>query len=158
MDWSPDGTFIAFEGLSSSGERSIYRIEVGTAAVTQLTMQAWDYGPVISPDNTEILFAQENDIWTLMKVPAAGGTVVRMSPYMNFNLTGGQAGWDWSPDGSEIVFTTDAIPGVPTYPGVVIARILRSTTFPDSYDTDVKLVGRLGTNGSVQDRQPSWRP
>jgi hypothetical protein len=112
---------------------------------------------VVSPDNSEILFGEENDLWTLMRVPAGGGNPVQVTPFMNFPLADGQAGWDWSPDGAEIVLTTDFFPGLPTYPGVFIAKILASTT-DQTYDGDVKLVGRFGTSGSVQDRQPSWRP
>jgi dipeptidyl aminopeptidase/acylaminoacyl peptidase len=161
MDWAPDGSFIVFDGLRTTGERAIFRVEVGAEpTVTQLTFPATfqaQYRPVVSPDNSEILFGEENDLWTLMRVPAGGGNPVQVTPFMNFPLADGQAGWDWSPDGAEIVLTTDFFPGLPTYPGVFIAKILASTT-DQTYDGDVKLVGRFGTSGSVQDRQPSWRP
>ncbi len=150
MDWAPDGSFIAFEG-TSGGTRSIFRIEVGTGIVTQLTTQNQDFGPVVSPDNTEILFGRTNDLWTLMKIPATGGNVLQMSDYMNFAPA--QAGWDWSPDGTEIAVTEDATTG-----GVVISKIRRETT-ATSFFSDA-LAGKLGRRGSfeIQDRQPSWRP
>jgi hypothetical protein len=78
-----------------------------------------------------------------------------MTPFPSFPLA--MAGWDWSPDGSEIVLATSAIPGLPSAPGVVIAKILRTTTVT-SYAADVKVVGRLGTAAATQDQQPSWRP
>jgi Tol biopolymer transport system component len=150
MDWSPDGTFIAFEG-TSGGTRSIFRIEVSTGVVTQLTAQNQDFRPVVSPDNAEILFGRLSDGWLLMKVPAGGGNVFQMSPFLNFNID--QAGWDWSPDGSEIVVTEDV-----TTQGVVISRVPRSTN-PTSFFSDANAgkVGRRG-GGEIQDRHPSWRP
>jgi Tol biopolymer transport system component len=152
MDWSPDGTFIVFEGVSGAS-RSIFRIDVATPIVTQLTSQSQDYRPVISPDNTQVLFGRAIDIWVLMKVPATvgGSGPEQITTNMNFGLD--QAGWDWSPDGSEIVLTEDL-----TTDGVVISKILRSTTVT-SYFSDVT-AGRVGRRGGaeIQDRQPSWRP
>jgi Tol biopolymer transport system component len=148
MDWSPDGSFIAFDG-TSGGTRSIFRIEVATGVVTQLTTQNSDHTPVISPDNAEIIFGRDNDLWVLMKIPAIGGTAVQMTSNMSFDIN--QAGWDWSPDGSEIVLTEDI-----TTAGVVISKILPTTT-ATSFFVDVKPVGRRG-GVEIQDRQPSWRP
>jgi dipeptidyl aminopeptidase/acylaminoacyl peptidase len=150
MDWSPDGSFIALEGVSG-GTSSIYRIEVTTGNVTQLTSQNVDFGPVVSPDGTEILFGRQNDLWTLMKISADGSNLVQMSDYMNFAPAEG--GWDWSPDGSEVVLTEDRTTG-----GVTISKILRTTTVT-SFFSDVT-AGKVGRRGGaeIQDRQPSWRP
>jgi len=150
MDWSPDGSFIVVEGVSGS-TRSLFRIDVASGNVTQLTTLNQDFAPVISPDNTEILFGRQSDLLLLMKVPATGGSVVQMSPNMNFGFD--QAGWDWSPDGTEIVVTEDV-----TTAGVVISKILPSTT-ATSFFSDAT-AGKLGRRGGseIQDRQPSWRP
>jgi Tol biopolymer transport system component len=104
---------------------------------------------VISPDGTEILFGRASDLWYLMKVSASGGSPVQMSPNMNFGPD--QAGWDWSPDGTEIVLTEDY-----TTAGIVISKILPTTT-ATSFFSDVKAVGRRG-GIEISDRQPSWRP
>ena len=115
MAWAPDGTFIVFEGTSGS-TRSIFRIEVASGVVTQLTSQFQDHHPVVSPDNQTILFGRENDQWMLMQIGANGANLVQMSPNMNFGFD--QAGWDWSPDGTEIVLTEDY-----TTAGIVISSV-----------------------------------
>ena len=150
MDWSPDGSFIVFEG-TSGGTRSIFRIEVSTATVTQLTTQNQDHRPVISPDGSEILFGRENALWVLTRIGTDGTGLASLSPNMNFGIA--DAGWDWSPDGSEIVVTEDI-----TTSGVVISKVPR-TTDPTSFFSDAN-AGKVGRRGGVevQDRQPNWRP
>jgi dipeptidyl aminopeptidase/acylaminoacyl peptidase len=162
MDWAPDGSFIAFDGIEhfgggNFGQRAIFRVEIeagGNAPVTQLTFPQFggDYRPVVSPDNTEILFGRESDGWDLRKIRADGANEAPLSPLMGFPL--GQAGWDWSPDGAEIVVTEDRT----TQGGVVISRVPRSTN-PTSFFSDANAgkVGRRG-GGEIQDRHPSWRP
>jgi Tol biopolymer transport system component len=159
MDWAPGGSFIAFEGVNqSTNERAIFRVELSNGQITQLTAPGtggWpaDYGPVVSPNSAEILFRRDVDGWVLIKVPSTGGT--EPLPWMTpaFGIDPQQAGYDWSPDGTEIVHTTDEVASGST----VIAKI-KSTTTQATYGTDLVLVGRNGTSFEVQDRQPSWRP
>ena len=156
MDWAPDGSFIAFEGHNiATNEHAIFRVDVSDGSVTQLSFPnpsfEAEYRPVVSPDNSEILFGLDTDGAFLVRVPAAGGQEVTVTSSFNSSLY--DAGWDWSPDGSEIVHATTEWAGF----GWVIAKV-KSTTTSATYLADLVLVGRAGVAGEVQDRQPSWRP
>jgi len=153
MDWSPDGSFIAFAAVSQTGLSAIYRVDVSDGRVTQLTFPSFggDFSPVVSPDAKDIVFGRTSDGFEIRQVPSGGGAEVLMTPL--FNFSSGQAGWDWSPDGSEIVHTTDKWAGG----GIVIGKMKRGTT-ATSYISDLVLVGRAALAGEVQDIQPSWRP
>jgi Tol biopolymer transport system component len=156
MDWSPDGTFIAFEGLSPNTGRSIYRIDTETGEVIQLTTGGADFRPVISPDNLEILFARASAGVELVRMPSGGGAVSSITPAFNYDVRSG--GWDWSPDGSQIVHTTMMLSG-----GVVVADLMIGvvpvTTIPPTYPLDLLIIGRVGPgDGSLMDRLPTWRP
>jgi Tol biopolymer transport system component len=154
MDWAPNGSFIVFEGQSPNQGRSIYRVDVASGSVTQLTTGAsfiGDYRPMVSPDNSRIIFGRTGDGWQLWQMAADGSGQFAMTPYFNFNVD--QGGWDWSPDGTEIVLTD----GTLAAGDVAIAKIPTGTT-DQTYVNDVRLVGRLGSVAPVTDIQPSWRP
>ena len=59
------------------------------------------------------------------------------------------AGYDWSPDGSEIVLNEDFFTS-----DLRVMKILATTT-EDTFSTDAVLLGRAS---GVSDVQPSWRP
>jgi Tol biopolymer transport system component len=156
LDWSPDGSFLVFEGLNfSNDQRAVFRVEVSDGSVTQLTFpdQAFemDYRPMVSPDNSEVLFGRDTDGSIIYLVPSSGGSEASVSNAFGFSLSEG--GWDWSPDGSEIVHVTDQWFGG----GQVIAKV-KNTTRTAFYSDELVLVGRAAELGDVQDRQPSWRP
>ena len=152
MDWSPDGSFIAFDAVSQTGVRAIYRVDVADGKITQLTTPGFgiDFRPVVSPDGASILFGRTSDGWQVMQVSSGGGAAIAMTPLLNFGTD--QGGWDWSPDGLEVVLTEDV-----TTSSVVISKINRATTAA-TFTSDVKPVGRRGLSFEVQDRQPTWRP
>ena len=156
MDWAPDGSFIAFEGENvTTGGAAIYRVEISDGTVTQLSFPAnweWEYRPVVSPDNSEILFGLDTDGAFLIRMPAGGGSEVQINS-TTFSTSLASWSWDWSPDGSEIVHVTDKWTGG----GLVIAKV-KSTTTSTTYLNDLVLVGRAATAGEIQDRQPTWRP
>jgi Tol biopolymer transport system component len=152
LDWAPGGAFIAFEAINTESVRAIYRVEIADGTITQLTTADVqfidDWRPVVSPDDSEILFARSGDGYELYRIPSdTPNGEVPISPRLNLSTSEGR--WDWSPDGSEIVHATDQV-GIGTY----IATILRTTT-QATYLADVVVVGR---GGNVEDRQPSWRP
>jgi Tol biopolymer transport system component len=156
LDWAPNGTFIVFSAYDQGNVSSIYRVEVATGAVTQLTFATFDddQQPVVSPDNSTVLFirnnfAAEGNVWNLFTVPAAGGPTTQVTaefPSVFFSGTG--LTHDWSPDGTEIVMV-----GTDGSPSSAIYRIPRTTT-PTGYMSVRRLVSRTGAS----DVQPSWRP
>jgi WD40-like Beta Propeller Repeat len=153
VDWSEDGSYIAFAASDQTGTSSIYRYDIG-GAITQLTFPppvSPDQRPVISPDGSEILFARSSDGFELYRVARSGGAVTAVTPLFNHSIS--QAGWDWSPDGRYIVLTDDTVPSA----GVVVVRVLAGTSAA-SFLADRVVVGRVGVAFEVQDRQPSWRP
>jgi Tol biopolymer transport system component len=157
MDWSRNGSFIAFEGESPQTGRNIYRIEVATGAVTPLTSFGQDYRPVVSPDNTQILFARDIDGHALFRIPSGGGTETQITPLLNFSIA--LAGWDWSPDGSEIVHTTDVLADGTFTNDVMIGKVKATTVLAGYAPGDLVIIGRVGTgNAQLQDRLPTWRP
>jgi len=158
MDWAPDGSFIAFEGVNQvTSERAIFRAEVPSGAVSQLTSPGngfpSDFRPVVSPASDRILFAREVDGWVLIHIPSTGATEPLGWNTSVFNFSLSQGGWDWSPDGAEVVHTSSYFAGG----GVSIGKI-KTTTTQATYTDDLVLVGRDGPVGAVQARQPSRRP
>ncbi|MDH5199154.1 MAG: hypothetical protein OEY20_18075, partial [Gemmatimonadota bacterium] len=157
MDWSPDGSFIVVEAMNlATGEQAIYRVEVSGGTVTQLTFPGvgagiMDIGPIVSPDNSEVLFGRGSGQSQLLRVPTGGGQETAVSPALG-GLGGAE--WDWSPDGSEIVHVTDQV----VLGSSIIAKI-KATTTSGSYAADLVLVGRQSpVNGEIHDFYPSWRP
>ena len=118
-DWSPDGERIAFMSSKArtrgGGPWNIWVIDAslpkdaplpGPASGGEATWLAEGGAPDWSPDGSEVLFSQEDNIW---RVPAAGGTPTRVLE------TPGAWTWArWSPDGSRILFTRSATSATPS--------------------------------------------
>ncbi len=99
---SPDGSKVAMI-LSKSGAVDLYVADLDGGHLRQLTKSKEDESsPCWSPDSQWICFAgKSNERRALWKVPAAGGTPVRISTSGVSNPSEP----DWSPDGKWIVFT-----------------------------------------------------
>lgn len=112
-DWSPDGQWIAFSFNQAIGtsRNDIYKINVNTGDLQQLTDTGYNRFPKWSPDGDRILFyslrKEENDLF-LMK---SNGKSVRRVRERRFG--GGQP--TWSPDGKQIAYRMTDLAGIGIY-------------------------------------------
>ena len=103
--WSPDGTKIAFQSNRANGTTfDVYVMNANGTEVTQLTDEPGNDGfAVWSPDGSRLAFGTDRDGQEEIYVMDADGSNVR-------NLTNrpqsGDFGPAWSPDGTEIAFTS----------------------------------------------------
>ena len=157
IDWSVDGliAFTAYPAGQSPFNTDLYVIQADGTGLKRLTAMSAVVGPVFSPDGSEILFAYTGDGAKIYRISSTGqpnDEVPIHFGYFNwFPLE--DLGWDWSPDGTEIVLAD------PTYSDaeLVIVKV-KSTTTDATYTDDRVLIGRTGGAAAVIDRQPSWRP
>jgi dipeptidyl aminopeptidase/acylaminoacyl peptidase len=115
FDWTPDGAALVFEGLKDESwdllyDRShIYRVEVATGAIRQLTTQEgyWT-DPAVSPDGRLVAFSgygATGDTYALARLWVIGmdGSGLRqVAPDLDRPTYGVQ----WAPDSRRIYFTT----------------------------------------------------
>jgi Tol biopolymer transport system component len=161
LDISPDGEFIVFaaEDASATG-RWLYVIDRrGEALMPLTTGPTYDSHPVISPDGREVLFLREDpskcmtDYW---RVDIASGTETQVSLEQWCDFNPAPLGYDWSPDGKDIVLVGSEFIGDPT--NLLIYGIPSGITAAE-YETQRRLIGRApNAPATVQDLQPSWRP
>jgi Tol biopolymer transport system component len=102
--WSPDGTRSAYTSCTPPGGIWIMPSEGGPG--TRITFGTYDVDPCWSPDSTYIAYSAAFDTvygYGIFKVPATGGTPVRLTPddYVEYNNP------SWSPDGTKIAFDGD---------------------------------------------------
>jgi dipeptidyl aminopeptidase/acylaminoacyl peptidase len=143
--WSPDGTQIAFAGADGGiyvgdMDRSEPQLIVDRSVVA--THLSW------SPDGTRIAFAaapaaatgprSNYDLWI------TDVTDVSRSTQINITRTSdsSELSPSWSPDGSQILFSSDAVPGSSLF-----------TMSPDPEASPVAL-----TDGTTFDQNPAWSP
>jgi Tol biopolymer transport system component len=162
MDWAPGGGFIAFEAIDAQAVRAIYRVELADGTITQLTTAGAqfidDWRPVVSPDDTEILFARAGDGYSLYRIPSnSPNAEVPVTPLLN--LSTWNSAWDWSPDGSAIVHETNRLENGTSTGDIMIGTMPRGTVLATYAPGGLTIVGRKrGTGAYIEDRQPSWRP
>lgn len=140
-DISPDGKSIVF---SAGGfDNFIYVMNSDGSAVTQLTTDdddANDYGPVWSPDGTQIAFERDEDIYVMNADGSEQQNITDTPDFFEEDPA-------WSPDGQKIVFAQGE---------------------DDSYSQDEGNLYIMDADGSNSqpltqtaadiDRQPAWSP
>lgn len=95
ISWSPDGRFFTYEAGSAFGRTiNVYKAEIETGEVTQLTSDGISYDPAWSPDGKYIAFARFEKKDIVVMEPDGGN--IR-------SLTTGSVP-DWSSDGKKIAF------------------------------------------------------
>jgi Tol biopolymer transport system component/DNA-binding winged helix-turn-helix (wHTH) protein len=109
LDWSPDGSVLAFSGARSDSKGTwISILSLADSTTRQLTSpsgQEVDYSPVFSPDGSTVAFVRgirAGAVDDLYVVPAAGGAPTRLT----FDKTWIDGSPTWTPDGRDIVFSS----------------------------------------------------
>jgi Tol biopolymer transport system component/DNA-binding winged helix-turn-helix (wHTH) protein len=107
LSWTPDGKTLAVSDIEQPEERyAIFLLSLETGAKRKLTRpdQAYDDYPVFSPDGQTVAFIRiaSGRQSELFVVAAAGGEPVRLT--FDNSLISGLA---WTPDGREIVFSSN---------------------------------------------------
>jgi len=110
LNWSPDGKVLAF--ADSHGETNhtwISLLSLADSSTRQLTFPSGpeiDYSPAFSPDGSTVAFVRGSIVGVvsdLYVVPIAGGVAKRLT-FDNTWIIGSPT---WTPDGHDIVFSSD---------------------------------------------------
>ena len=109
LDWSPDGKVLAIsEGQEDKNRAWIALLSLAdltTRPLTSPSSQEYDTAPAFSPDGSTVAFVRGivagvvSDVYV---VPVAGGTPKRLT----FDKTWILGSLTWTPDGSEIMFSS----------------------------------------------------
>ena len=157
MDWSPDGTMLAFSVRNdSTGGQQIWTLTVPGGVVDTVSAPA-GFGavlPVFSPDGAEILFLRDAGSCEMHYVITSAATgVERVEIPTTLYCEGAtDAGHDWSPDGSQMVLVDGSL----TEPNLVY--VVPSSVAAASYLSLRSLVGWPLGFLNASSRNPSWRP
>ncbi len=113
-DWSPDGQWIAFTskhpGVPMS-TKHIYKINVNTGDLQQLTDTGYNRFPKWSPDGDRILFYSAREEGKDLFLMKSNGKSTRRVRERRFG--GGEPAW--SPDGKQIAYEMTDLAGVGIY-------------------------------------------
>ena len=107
--FTSDGESIVFPGRSGGNPSEIYRVNIDSTGLVQLTdNDVPDLAPSISPDGTQIVFLRfpAGEIWTgdiyIMDADGSNQTMLTTGAQVR-----GYEGIEFSPDGTKIVFTSE---------------------------------------------------
>jgi Tol biopolymer transport system component len=161
MDWSPDGSLLAFGVANDSafGEQQIWTLTVPGGVLDTVTAPingAVDLQPVFSPDGTEILLQRRlpgcTDSGRYVITSASTGVERVEIPTTVYCEGETDAGHDWSPDGTQIVLVDGSLSDANK------VYVVPSTVTAASYLKDRLLVGWPSGSLNASSRNPSWRP
>lgn len=104
FDWVPDSRALVFGSMGSGPDASGLRLlDLSSGSWRELPYPsrgtALDHAPRYSPDGQWIGFIRNPQLGDLWRIPAAGGKPERLT-----DIGGEFRGWDWAPDGNDIVF------------------------------------------------------
>jgi Tol biopolymer transport system component len=129
LTWSPDGRQIAFSGYFGKGfgkPVAIYTVDTDGSGLARLSTprgEVQDYGPVWSPDGTQIVYQRIDFVsdpadFKLMTMTPDGSNQHRITPRQ---VEAGQP--SWSPDGRSLTFDGDNDVYVMRRDGSMLERI-----------------------------------
>ena len=141
---APDGRSIVYSS-NTSGSFQIYEMDLGTNSTWQLTDQPGEANaPDISPDGNEIVYKHSekiDSIWVMNRDGSNPREVIS------------RTGWDpvWSPDGSELLFTSGAYDHPQLYIMAANGANLRQITNMDNLRgrSDWSPLGQIATYAGV---------
>lgn len=117
--WSPDGTRIAFNSFRSGFDIWVVRLPGGAAGMYNAVEPDGSFGrlafdtavritdgagPAWSPDNQQIAFERNGNIWVKAAQPGGWGAT-------QLTFAASDVAPAWSPDGSQIAFSSKRPPG-----------------------------------------------
>ncbi len=159
LDWSPRGDVIVFSATDTLFQRKLYAINRDGTGLRRLTTGPdYDSRPVVSPDGTQLLFLRSStgssiDYWRI-RTDGTGEQQVTNEGFGDISTT--SLGYDWSPNGQDIVFVGSGPDG--QYVQLLVYKV-PSTTTAATYMSVRTLVGHGADPGVfVTNMQPSWRP
>ena len=109
IQFMPDGDRIVFSARSNGNYTAIYSVNIDGSGIEQLTTDdVTDTSPAISPDGFQIAFIRvpwgeflEGDIYIM---DASGTNTTKLTDGVYASVDGGL---EFSPDGSQIVYTSE---------------------------------------------------
>lgn len=112
LDWSADGTLVAYSARSTYTEPSkIFICDLAAGQSRALTLPPagtrGDVRPVFSPDGRRLAFVRgdRSNLYDIFLVPVEGGEPERLT-YSQHNVTG----LDWAADGKSLIFASAPTP------------------------------------------------
>lgn len=77
---SPDGRYLLFASARANPQSNIWRMELQSGHLQQLTFGKDDENPAVTPDGKWVLYTTRGQgHWTMWKVPLAGGTAQQVT-------------------------------------------------------------------------------
>lgn len=184
--WSPDGARIAFISSASnlvSGDTNdsgdVFLKTLATGAIQRINTDSagnqasggWSHSPVWSPDGTRIAFISSasnlvsgdtNDSPDVFVKTLATGAIQRISTNSNGDQANkgnfGAAYPDWSPDGTRIVFTSDANNLVPHDTDDIRDVFVKTLATGAIQRINTDASGHHPTPGPYGTHAPTWSP
>lgn len=153
FDWAPDSRALVFGSMSSERDATGLRLlDLQSGRWRDLSYpgrgSALDHAPRFSPDGRWIGFVRNPQLGDLWRVPALGGEPERLT-----DIGGEFRGWDWTPDGSGVVFARRIDSETRLYHLDLASRRIRDLGLDDAQAPAI--AGRAGVLAFVR-RRPQF--